>query len=146
MSNALWWRQSIRDSGTVVDTVGPGRLSSVDTDDVAAVAAVALIEDGHVGKAYTLTGPELLTVSEQVGILSRVLGRDIKYVDKTPDEKAREDLAAGQPEEAVEAERDLYQLFRDDRIAFLTDSVATVTGRAPYTFGYWCERHASEFD
>jgi len=110
------------------------------------VAAVALIEDGHVGKAYTLTGPELLTVSEQVGILSRVLGRDIKYVDKTPGEKAREDLAAGQPEEAVEAERDLYQLFRDDRIAFLTDSVATVTGRAPHSFEYWCERHVYEFD
>jgi uncharacterized protein YbjT (DUF2867 family) len=145
MSNALWWLPSIRARGVVADPVGPGRLSSVDPADVAAVAAAALTEDRHAGQAYVLTGRELLTVREQVGILSGVLGREIGYAEQTPQEAAQARLEQGAPRGLVEASRELNELFRADRIAFLTGEVERLTGRAPRTFENWCERNAALF-
>lgn len=61
MSNALWWRPSIQAERVVRDPVGPGHLASIDPADIAAVAAIALTQEGHTGEIYTLTGDELLT-------------------------------------------------------------------------------------
>jgi uncharacterized protein YbjT (DUF2867 family) len=41
---------------------GAGRIGWVDVRDVAAVAVRALTEDGHEGKAYDITGPEVAVV------------------------------------------------------------------------------------
>jgi uncharacterized protein YbjT (DUF2867 family) len=46
-------------------------------EDIAAVASAALLEDGHVGKAYELTGPETVTRAERVRLIGEALGRDI---------------------------------------------------------------------
>src|SRR5437588_4475189 len=70
MTNTLWWRDEIRRTGTVTDPTGEGLMPLVDTDDIAAVAAVALTEDGHEGHGYLLTGPESFTAREQVAILA----------------------------------------------------------------------------
>lgn len=60
------------------------RTAHVDARDVAAVAAVALTEPGHTGRAYVPTGPAALTYDECAAILSDVLGRPIHYADPTP--------------------------------------------------------------
>lgn len=145
MTNALWWLPSIRARGVVADPVGPGRLSSVDPADVAEAAAAALTEPGHAGQAYVLTGGELLTVKEQVAILSGVLGREIGYTEQTPQEAAQARLAQGAPQQLVDASRELNELFRADRIAFLTGEVQQLTGHAPRTFEDWCQRNAAQF-
>jgi uncharacterized protein YbjT (DUF2867 family) len=46
--------------------------------DIAAVAALALTEDGHQGREYALTGDEAFTVTEQVRVLAEAIGRDIE--------------------------------------------------------------------
>jgi uncharacterized protein YbjT (DUF2867 family) len=43
------------------------------------VAARAFAEHGHVGAAYTLTGPEALNFDEVAALLTSALGRDIRY-------------------------------------------------------------------
>ncbi len=53
-------------------------------------------------------------------------------------------LAEGAPADIVEAERDLFQMFRDDGTALLTD-VARTAGRPPGTFEQWCRRNAAAF-
>lgn len=145
MTNALSWLSSIHATGTVVDPSGPGRLSSVDPADVAAVAVAALTEDGHAGRAYVLTGRELLTAKEQVKIISGVLGREIAYMEQTPEEAARTRLARGTPKYLVHASLELNELIRADRIAFLTREVERVTGHPPQTFESWCRRNTARF-
>ena len=54
------------------------------------MAAAALIESGHESQAYELTGPELLTVAEQVEILARVVGRPLEYVDVRKKKRGKE--------------------------------------------------------
>ena len=85
MSNALHWRETVRTQGKVFSNYGDGKLPSVHPRDIAAVAVRALTSDGHERKTYHLTGPEALSVGEQVDILSEVLGRRIEYVPITDD-------------------------------------------------------------
>ncbi|WP_442941673.1 hypothetical protein [Nocardia sp. NBC_00416] len=58
-------------------------------DDIAAVAAVALTEVGHLGKAYPLTGPEKLTRADLVRELAAALGREIGFVPSSREETIR---------------------------------------------------------
>jgi uncharacterized protein YbjT (DUF2867 family) len=145
MSNALWWLPSLKAEGVVRDPVGPGRCACIDTDDIAAVAAVALTQEGHTGQSYTLTGNELLTVRQQVEILAGVLGRTIEYIEITPDEAAQAAIARGGDKASVEAIRDLNELLRADQVAIITDDVKRVTGSPPASFESWCRRNAAAF-
>src|SRR5882672_1366965 len=43
---------------------GDGACSFIDTEDVAAVAVAALLEDGHAGMTYELSGPAALSFHE----------------------------------------------------------------------------------
>jgi len=52
----------------------------VDADDIADVAVAALIEDGHSGQVYELTGPRLLTFAEAVQEIGRATGRDLRFI------------------------------------------------------------------
>jgi uncharacterized protein YbjT (DUF2867 family) len=77
MTNAFDWLPTIREGGYVLDPTGPGRSAPIDPADIAAVAAVAITDEGHQGKDYVLTGGETFTLAEQVQILAKALGRDI---------------------------------------------------------------------
>jgi uncharacterized protein YbjT (DUF2867 family) len=60
-------------------------VSIVDVRDIAAVAVKALAENGrsydrHIGKIYTITGPEALSYYQAAKILSNTTGKKISYV------------------------------------------------------------------
>jgi uncharacterized protein YbjT (DUF2867 family) len=145
MSNALWWLPSLKAEGVVRDPVGPGRTAPIDPEDIAAVAAVALAQEGHGGQIYTLTGSELMTVAQQVEILAAVLGRRITYLPITPEEEALAALARGTDQAIVEVVRDLNEVLRADGAAVITDDVERVTGSPPASFERWCQRNAAAF-
>ena len=140
-SNALWWLDGIR-AGKVVDPTGEGRLAVIDPQDIARCAAVVLTEDGHVGKGYTLSGPEALTSREQVATIAEVTGRTIDFQDVTPHEYAQAQIANGVPAEAAQALEYLNTVFRKGRAAYITDDVHNLTGHTPNTVRAWCERNA----
>jgi uncharacterized protein YbjT (DUF2867 family) len=145
MSNALAWADGIRKENRVVDATGPGTQPVVDAADIARVAALVLTEDGHVGHGYILNGPEALTASEQVQILSDVLGRTIDFVDLTPEQLAQDSIEHGTPIQLAEAMKNLNELFRAGRAGVMADDIGNLTGIAPGTFRDWCERHVDEY-
>ena len=91
MSNALYWRDSIKAQGKVFSNYGDGKVTYIHPRDIAAVAVSALTETGHEGKAYPVTGPEALSMSELVQLLSEAIGKPIEYVPIT-DDVAREGM------------------------------------------------------
>lgn len=145
MSNTLWWLPSLKAEGVVSDPVGPGRYASIDPEDIAAVAAVALTQEGHTDQIYTLTGRELQTVAQEVEILARVLGRRVPYIETTPEEDARKALARGTDQANVEVIRNLNEVLRANGAAVITDDVERVTGKRPASFERWCRRNAAAF-
>ncbi|MFF4593151.1 NAD(P)H-binding protein [Amycolatopsis sp. NPDC001319] len=145
MLNALEWRESVR-AGYVLDALGPGRQAPIDTADIAAVAALVLTSDGHEGAEYVLDGGELLTVADQVAILSAVLGREIEVREpSSPDEIVRSRFPAGAPPALAEALLETAALMRADVEGSRTDTVSRLLGREPRTFAAWCERNAAAF-
>jgi uncharacterized protein YbjT (DUF2867 family) len=145
MSNALRWAGTVKQQGAVYFPGGSGTVAPVHPREIAAVATAALIESGHEGKAFELTGPQLMTVAEQVEILSRVLGRPLRYVD-VPEEKAAEGMKkSGIPGPVVDA---LVEVMKDRRSGaggVLTDTVERVTKRSAKTFEEWCYENADSF-
>jgi uncharacterized protein YbjT (DUF2867 family) len=125
--------------------MGEGKVSVVDTRDVAAVAYKVLTGAGHEGHAYTLTGPEALSNYEIATILSDVLRREIKYVDVSQ-EQARVGLkAAGLPDWTIDRMLELYQANKDGYAAMVSPDMEKVTGFKPTSFREFAQDYADVF-
>lgn len=61
MQNMRWFAQTIARQGAFYHLVGDTKISHVDAQDVAAVAAVCLSESGHGNQVYELTGSEAVS-------------------------------------------------------------------------------------
>jgi len=145
MSNALHWRETIRTSRKVFSNYGQGKLSPIHPRDVAAVAVRALTTPGHEGKSYALTGPEALTVGEQVEILAKAVGKPIEYVPAS-DEAIRAAMEkADLPVPLVNALLPFAAFIRSGRAARVFPTVHEVIGRQPLTFNDWCRENAAAF-
>ena len=138
-SEGLRWRESlsegIRERDEIAAPGGDGVVSYVSTEDIAAVAAIALADEGHEAKAYAPTGPEPLTLTQVAEHISWAAGRHIRYVetDRTPIRDAL--LAAGAPPEAAEHNSQLYvHAFSSGALGVVNDHVLDVTGRLPVSF------------
>lgn len=144
-SNALYWADTIKSHDTVYSNLADTALPVIDPDDIAAVAAVVLTTQGHVGKAYELSGPETITTQQQVDTIGSLLGRPLKYV-AVPDDAARQSmLGMGMPPIYVEAMIGLTQTLRNfGRIEPTTD-VQTILGRSARTFRQWAETNIAAF-
>ena len=144
MSNALGWREQLRDGDVVRDAFGNIAIATNDPADVAAVVAVALTTADHEGEALRVTGPEAITLDERVAILGDVLGRDLRFDGFTNDE-ARADMSARMPEPYVDA---FFEFFADGIVDETTvlPTVEEVTGRPAGTFRAWAEAHAAAFE
>ncbi len=145
MSNLLLSLESIRTQSAFYLPTGDGKVSSIDPDDVAAVAVEALTGTGHEGKAFTLTGPQALSHDEQAELVSGVLGRTVNYVDVSEAVARQAMLTAGLPSDLVEDLLEFYALVRAGERALVTDEFEKVTGRKPATFAEFCERNAEAF-
>jgi uncharacterized protein YbjT (DUF2867 family) len=146
MTNAYDWLPTLREGNYVFDPVGPGRSAPIDPADVAAVAAIALTEDGHQGNEYLLTGGQTLTVAEQVRILAEATGRDIGIrTAATPAEAVRFRYPQGAPKALADALVEGLSRMRADTVGIRTDDVRRLLGREPRTFTDWCSRNAHAF-
>jgi (4-alkanoyl-5-oxo-2,5-dihydrofuran-3-yl)methyl phosphate reductase len=146
MSNVLrFWVDTIKSQGKVFNPMGDGKTAPISPYDIAAVAAVALTTNGHEGKVYDLTGPELLSAHDQVTILSKVLGKPIQCID-IPVEAAVERMkSSGLPEAAIEGLSKLWIQVRKGEGNFQNNEVERLTGKPGQTFETWCHEHRAAF-
>ncbi|NUS04200.1 MAG: NmrA family NAD(P)-binding protein [Nonomuraea sp.] len=145
MSNTLkWWAQTIRTEGVIKEPFG-GRLSAlVHERDIAAVAATVLVEGGHGGRTYVLTGPRAITLKEKVAILGEAIGKDVEFVELTVDEARAKWRADGMGEQTIEF---LVGALGDTPEVGYTvvPTVREVTGRDARDFAEWAREHADAF-
>jgi uncharacterized protein YbjT (DUF2867 family) len=137
-----FYLESINRAGGLFLPVADAKTSFVDTRDIGAVAAVALTEDGHDGREYTLTGPEALDHSEVCAILSEAAGREIPYTPISDDDLRNSLRRTGLPDKAIEPMVRLYQITREGICAVVSDDVGSVLGRPPITFAQYAKDYA----
>ena len=124
---------------------GDGEVSHIDLRDIAAVAVKTLTEDGHQGKAYTLTGSEALSNARVAEILSEDTGREIRYVDLPAEQFKQALLGAGLPEWSANALVDLQQFYRRGSASAVTRDVEQLLGRKPISFEQFSRDYAQAF-
>lgn len=145
MSNLLAAADSIRMAGRFFLPAGAAAVAMTDPRDIAAVAAVALTEDGHDGRAYSVTGPVALSCAEAAAHLSEALGRPVEFVD-VPDAAARAAMVeAGLPEWLADEIVTLWGELRRGAGAATTDVVRVLTGREPRGVADFARDHAAAF-
>ncbi len=124
---------------------GDGKVSHIDIRDIAAVVVKALTEDGHEGKAYTLTGSEALSNARVAEILSEDTGREIRYVDLPVEQFKQALLAAGVLEWSAGALIDLQLLYRRGGASTVTRDVEDLLGRKPISFEQFSRDYREAF-
>ena len=134
--------ESIKSDNAFYLNAGDGKVSFVDTRDIASVAVAALITSGHEGQSYTITGAQALSHAETAAILSQVLGRTINYVD-VPEDVVRQGMqGAGMPEPTVNALLELYASYKAGQAATVSPVVEQVTGKQPISFEQFAKDYA----
>jgi uncharacterized protein YbjT (DUF2867 family) len=134
--------ETIKSDNAFYLNAGDGKVSFVDTRDIASVAVAALITRGHEGQSYTITGAEALSHTQCASILSQILGRTINYVD-VPDDTVRQGMqGAGMPESIVNALLELYASYKAGQAATVSPVVEQVTGKQPISFEQFAKDYA----
>ncbi|HEY3193490.1 MAG TPA: NAD(P)H-binding protein [Solirubrobacterales bacterium] len=143
MSNALRWLPQLENGDVIHGPFADVPISTIHPDDLGAVAALALTTADHEGRTYRLSGPEALRPAEQVAILAKFSGRDLRFEAQT-DEEARAEMEGQMPKEYVDA---FFNFFREGAIDETTvhRTVKEVTGKEPRTFEEWAEANAEAF-
>ena len=145
MQNMLMFADSIRTQGAFYLPLGNSKVSWVDARDIAQVGVAALTEVGHENKEYPITGGEAIGCIEMAQTLSEVLGKTVNYVD-IPLAAAREGMTdAGMPGKLADMMNELYALGPAGHLAYVADTVETVTGHRPRSFRQFAEDHAAAF-
>lgn len=151
---ASWFSQNFSE-GNFVEQVIAGYVALpagdvgepfVDVDDIADVAVAALTQDGHEGKVYEVTGPELLTFKEAVFVISKAIDRPICYAEVSMRDYAEALTQYGVPAEVILLITYLFTEVLDGRNAHVTDGVKQALGREATSFAEFARKAAAAGD
>jgi uncharacterized protein YbjT (DUF2867 family) len=131
--------------GALQAPIGDAAVSVVDARDIAAVAAAALTEHGHLGKTYTVTGPAAVTHAEIATELGDAVGRTVGF-ESIPREAFLAALTgAGMPEWQAEGLLEDYAHYERGEASAVSPDVAQVTGTSPRSLRDFAHDYSDAF-
>ncbi|MGW0937495.1 SDR family oxidoreductase [Streptomyces sp. NPDC002666] len=142
-SNALWWAESVRTQQLVAAPFGDVGVPIIDPADIAAVAAACLLDDRHIGGAYELTGPEVITPRGQTEALAAALGSPVTFHELTRAE-AHAAMSRSMPGELADDTLDIIGSPSPAELA-ISPAVEQILGRPAHTFADWAARNVAAF-
>lgn len=142
-SNAARWSWGVKGESAVPLPYPEAVQAPIHEQDIADVAVIALTTDALIGQAPVLTGPERLTLRQQVDTIGSVIGRPVAVIEQTEAESAAM-LSQYVPDVWVR------QIIKDWREAVgatpaLSDEYTRITGRPARTFHTWVQDNADLF-
>jgi len=145
MQNVLFTADAVVKGGVLPGPFKNGKISFIDSRDVAVVAKNTLLEVGHEGQIYELTGPEPITYHDMTAKLSELLGRRIRYVSLpiwvVGFIMRRQGLSAWE----VKQFKILARLLRKDGEKNVTHIIQTVGKQKPRDFESFVKDHLDFF-
>jgi uncharacterized protein YbjT (DUF2867 family) len=148
---ASWFAQNFSESfflGSILSgqiTIPENHVKEpfVDVDDIAEVAFRALTTDGHNGKIYEVSGPELLSFEDVAKVFSQSLGKTIQVNHVTMKEFKLSLINAKVPNEVVDLLEYLFTEVLDGRNEYLTNGVNEALGRPATSFSSYIDKTIS---
>ena len=145
MQNMLSNAATIKSQSAFYIPAGDARVAEIDVRDIARVAAVVLTEEGHIGKAYDLSGGEASTMQERAQIISDVLGRTISYFSPSAADWKKTMLGYGLPEWQVDGIIELLGYYNGGNSQRVSPAVEDITGSKPITYRQFVEDNVEAF-
>ena len=129
--------------GVIRAPAGHGRVAWVARADVARLAAVLLIEPGHEGQVYDVSGPHAIDLHETARILTKATRRAITYHAETLDEARAS--RAGHPDWLVEGWIGSYLMLDTGEGSVTSHTIEQLTGQRPMTLSEFLAAEPSSF-
>jgi uncharacterized protein YbjT (DUF2867 family) len=137
--------ETIKSQSAFYSPLGEAKVSPIDTRDISAVAAKVLLEFGHAGKRYDLTGGESLSNGEIAGLFSKALGRTISHIS-IPESAASDAMAkAGTPAWLVHLLTELNAVGKAGYLAAVKPDAEFILKRKPIPFAQFIQDHLATF-
>src|SRR5215470_1734729 len=142
-ANALAWAPAIRAEGIVRAPYGDAATAPIAERDVAAAAVRVLLDDGHAGARYVLTGRQSLTQAEQARVIGTAIGRELRFEELSAG-AFRRATAAYLPAAAAE---DMLRYLAGyvGRTAQMSPDLEVITRRPATALTDWAVEHAASF-
>jgi NAD(P)H dehydrogenase (quinone) len=132
MQNLLGaWRGIVEDGVFHVPYPADTRLSLVDLDDVAEVAARVLTEDGHDGATYELAGTAPLSQTEVAATIGAALKRDVRVEAEPVEAWESRARAAGMGDHERVTLAAMFRYYARHGLAGNSNTLLWLLGRAP---------------
>jgi nucleoside-diphosphate-sugar epimerase len=145
MSNLLAWAPSVKAEGVVRASTGDGRRAFIHSDDIAAVAVMALTTRAYDGESLPITGPEALSFPEVTARIGAAIGRSLTF-QPISDKDARQRYSRiSSSAKETEAHVALWRAIREGRLGTMNDNVERILGRKPIALDQWLMENAEAF-
>ncbi len=116
------------ESGRLVTSAGDGRTAYVSRDDCAAAAAAVLVQDGHAGRAYDITGPDAIGPQELAALAAELGGRPVEVVQVDDDALIAGMVGSGTPEFVARIVASFPAAAREGLLGSVSSAVEDITG------------------
>lgn len=141
MQNMLGVWTHISAQGIYTSSYGlDSRMSLVDLDDVAAVAARVLLEDGHLAATYELSSQAVLTAADVAAMLSQALGRPVVAEDLQIDAWAQQMRAHGMSNYSVNTLATMFRYYAQHGFIGNSTVLTLLLKRPPTDFAQFVAR------
>ncbi|KAL9031141.1 MAG: hypothetical protein Q9196_000817 [Gyalolechia fulgens] len=132
---------TIKDEGKIYTACDDGKIPFISVADIASAAFKALTATESYDTAYTLLGPELLTFDEVAAKFSQGLGRPVKHIKLTEEERVKKYLELGVPGYLAEFLAMLETQCAKGAAEEMNDDVQKVTGKPPRDLDTWIQEN-----
>ncbi len=141
MQNIMMAAPTISSDGVIYWDMKDGNLGMIDLRDIAEAAFKVITNKGHEGKSYILTGPEAISFKDIAKIFSKVLDKEVKYVNVPGDASFQAMTGMGMPEWIAKGYVELSEGFSENFANSTTKNVEILTGHPARSF----EQFANDF-
>ena len=142
-TNTLSWAASVRAESVVRAPYGQAATALIAERDIAAAAARVLLEPGHAGQTYHLTGQQSITQIQQAEAIGTAIGRPVRF-EELPPEAFRQFATQRFPAPVVD---DLLRRWSQSvgRTADIAPDLEKLIGRPATTYQQWAAQHADAY-
>jgi NAD(P)H dehydrogenase (quinone) len=116
-------------TGSLIGSVGDGRIASATRADYAAAAAEVLVGKGHENKIYELSGQLSWTFTDLASELTEVTGMAIEFQRLSRHDHLEVLVSLGIPGPVAEVFVDTYEGITNGQLSDITEDLARLIGR-----------------